>query len=107
MIRIDNSYTLALLFSDVHRVLREASKEFEVTNYVFEFASKRRCVNCVRFRFEVRKPYYLSVYPQNVELFNYIDRMKNYSFSGFTFVRHSVDVFCENCKKIYSVVLWY
>lgn len=107
MIQVNNNYCLSLLFSDVYHVLHEATKEFDSVEYFFDFDSRNKRVKCVRFWFEARKPYYASVYPYNVELFNYLDRMKQSAFGCFTYVRHSVNVLCEDGVKKYSLVLWY
>ena len=107
MIRVNDNYSLFRLFYDVHWVLQEASKEFKRIDYRFDFDSKSRGVKCVRFFFEFRKSYYVNTYPYSVELFSYLDCMKRNAFSGFAYVRHSVDIFCKDGAKKYSLVLWY
>lgn len=107
MMRVDNNRSLSLLFNDVHLVLNEASKEFEDFDYNFEFDSKAKRVKCVQFTFKSRRPYYVGVYPNYVKLFEYLDYMKSYAFSQFTYVRHSVNIVHRNGVKIYTLVLWY
>lgn len=107
MIKVNNNDSLTRLLMDVHCVLCEASKEFNVVRCRFDFDPRNRGVKCVRFCFEDRKSYYVNVYPFQVELFNYLDRAKQNIFCGFSYVRYSIDVFCENGIKKYSLVLWY
>jgi hypothetical protein len=107
MIRINDDRLLTLLFTDVLRVYRLASKEFEVVNYSFEFDSRKRRVRCVRFSLEFRNAYYCSVYPNQVELFNSLDMLKRNSANYFVFVRHSITTTSVAGVDKYSVVLWY
>ena len=106
MIRVNNNDSLSSLFEDVHRVVCEASREFNRVEYRFDFSSS--AVRRVCFTFAFRKSYYVNVYPLKVELFSYLDMMKRVSPTSFAFVRHSVGVFRdENNVKKYSLVLWY
>lgn len=107
MIRVNNSDSLSLLISDIHRVLCEASKEFDVIEYRFDFDLRNKGVKCVRFLFQLRKNYYTRVYPYQVELFRNLDMLARLPFSGLTFVRHSTGSFIDNGVKKYSLVLWY
>lgn len=107
MIKVSDSYSLSLLFFDVYRVLTDAFKEFEGVKHQFVFDSKSRRVKCVRFLLTSRKSYYVNVFPYNIVLFEHLDMLSNNRFSGFSFVRYSVDSCIENGVKEYSLVLWY
>lgn len=107
MIPVTDNLSLLRLFYDVHNILCEGSKEFAHADISFDFDSKKRAVKCVRFLFYSRRKYYEGVYPRSIELFNYLDRMGKLPYSGFSFIRHSVNVFYKDGEKKYSVVLCY